>query len=68
MMPEFPHEVPEPIRQQSRWNADYACYETPDGRSWRYTDDPRGEGVAWRDSQGEPVAVAIWLEDDRAEQ
>jgi hypothetical protein len=62
----FTNEVPEEIRVVSRWDEDYACYVTPDGRSWRYTDDPRGEGVSWRDSQGDPVSVAVWTDDDPA--
>lgn len=67
-MPDFPHEVPESIRNQSRWDADYACYVAPDGRSWRYTDDPRDEQVSWRDAHGDPVTVAVWMEDERIEQ
>lgn len=56
------HEVPEATRQASVWHADYAAYRTPDGRWWRYTSDPRGEGVEWRDSNGQSIQVAVWVE------
>ena len=62
-MPTFAHQVPEPARGASHWNAGYAAYETPDGRFWIYTDDPHGEGVSWQDGTGHPIAVAVWLVD-----
>ncbi len=58
---EFKHEVSEELRNASKWDDDYSCWVTPDDRSWVYTDDPGNCGVSWRDGNGEPISVAVWL-------
>lgn len=56
--------LPKEIRNASKWDEEKACYVTPDGRAWYYTDDPKKEGVVLCNEDGSRLLVAVWLEED----
>lgn len=56
----YKNEVPPPVRAASVWNPDYACFDTPDGKHWRWSSPV--PGAESRDGVGHPVLVAVWLD------
>jgi len=64
---QFRHAISRQQRERSIWWEEYACWVTPEGLSWIYTDDPNNRGVSWRDDTSQPIAVSraiSWLTDE----